>query len=387
VKKTIAAGLIALVCADAAVGATAPTETRLEQSSEQLARVRARIAELSRAIEEDRARRNDLQGQLETAERAVAQARDGLQSAVAKAERQAAKVRDTEAQRDAAQRRLDAEKAALAAQLRAAYIVGSGGTTELALSQSDPGRVARMSGYYDYLDRARAQRIHVIDVELHRVAQFQQQVLDEQKSLQQLQDQRRDAYNQLQQRRSERAQALAALQQRLGDENEELQQLQANERQIEALLESLKKAMASAPPVVPAGPVLPFPKMRGRLMWPLRGKLLADYGDPKAGGRLQWKGLWISADDGAPVRACARGRVAYVGWMSRYGLIVVVEHEDGYFSLYGHNSTVQVAAGDAVNAGEVLANAGSTGGYEQPGLYFEIRKGTDPVNPHEWLSR
>ena len=374
-----------LLCA-VAMSTAAPTEMRLQQSGEQLARVRARMAELSRAIDEDRNLRDDLQTQVEAAERAVAQARVELQEATSKAGRQAAKVHDVQAQRDAAQRRLDTEKAALAAQLRAAYVVGSGGTAELALGQSDPGRIARMVGYYDYLDRARAQRIHVIDMELQRVAQFQQQLIDEQKSLQQLQDQRRDAYNGLQQRRGERAQALVALQRHLANENEELRQLQANERQIENLLDSLKKAMTGAPPVA-AGAALPFPKMRGRLPWPLRGKILADYGDPKAGGRLQWKGLWIAADDGAIVRACARGRVAYVGWMSRYGLIVVVEHEDGYFSLYGHTGTVQVAAGDAVAAGEVLATAGSTGGYEQPGLYFEIRKGTDPVNPHDWLGR
>ena len=126
-------------------------------------------------------------------------------------------------------------------------------------------------------------------------------------------------------------------------------------------------------------------QQRGRLPWPLKGPLLARYGEDKADPRLSWKGLWIGADEGTPVRAVARGRVAYTGWMSRYGLIVVLEHENGYLTLYGHAATSTRSTGETVAAGDVIATAGDTGGYDKPGLYFEIRKGTDPLNPRDWL--
>jgi septal ring factor EnvC (AmiA/AmiB activator) len=377
--------LTAGVVAIAGAAHAASADARLNQNAEQLARVRARIAELNQSIEKDRAQRDSLQSALEEAEAAVATAHAELRRATAEVDRQTSRVRDAKAQRDDAQRRLDGQKAALAGQVRAAYMIGSGGAAELAFSQDDPGRIARMVGYYDYLDRARASRIAAINTEVQRLAQLQQQYDEHIKSLQQLQDQRRQAFADLQARRSERVAAVAALQQRIAGETDELHQLQANEKQIEALLASLRRALADTP--LPAGDSRPFPQMRGRLPWPMRGPLLANYGDPKAGGRLQWRGLWIGADEGTPVRACARGRVAYVGWMSRYGLIVVLEHEDGYFSLYGHASVVDKSAGDSVDAGDVIAAAGSTGGYEQPGLYFEIRKGTEPIDPRAWLRR
>jgi murein hydrolase activator len=131
----------------------------------------------------------------------------------------------------------------------------------------------------------------------------------------------------------------------------------------------------------------PFSGQRGKLPWPARGKLIARYGQPKAGGKLSWKGHWIGAAEGAPVRAVARGRVVYVGWMHRYGLIVLVEHDGGYYSLYGHAQSATVSVGDSLRAGQVLARAGSTGGHEQPGVYFELRKGTKPIDPRQWLAR
>ena len=131
----------------------------------------------------------------------------------------------------------------------------------------------------------------------------------------------------------------------------------------------------------------PFATLKGKLPWPARGALIARYGENKAGGRLTWNGHWIAADEGSAVRSVARGRAVYVGWMHRYGLIVLVEHEDGYFTLYGHCQTATVQVGDPVRAGQTIATAGNTGGYDQSGVYFEIRKGAEAINPQGWLAR
>ncbi|MGH8561457.1 MAG: murein hydrolase activator EnvC family protein, partial [Nevskiales bacterium] len=121
--------------------------------------------------------------------------------------------------------------------------------------------------------------------------------------------------------------------------------------------------------------------------WPLRGPVLARFGAPKAGGKLSWRGLWLEAPAGTPVQAVARGRVVYVGWMHSYGLIVIVEHGNNFYSLYGHAQSTSVSLGDLVLPGQVLALAGDSGGHEKSGVYLEIRNGKNPVNPQQWLKR
>lgn len=128
-----------------------------------------------------------------------------------------------------------------------------------------------------------------------------------------------------------------------------------------------------------------FPKLKGRLAWPLNGRLLADYGQPRAGAKVKWNGVLIRAERGRDVRSIARGRVAYADWLPGLGLLTVLEHSDGYISLYGHNETLTHQVGEWVNAGEVLATVGDSGGQPQTALYFEIRRGRKPLNPHGWF--
>ena len=234
-----------------------------------------------------------------------------------------------------------------------------------------------MAGFFDNIDR--------INTEIEQAAALAVRYQSELDVLRGLQAQRKQALSDIESDRAQRRQAMNQLQNRLAGESEELKRLQGNEKQLQNLLESLKRALANAPP--PSSSSKPFTGKHGSMQWPLRGEILANYGDSKAGGRLQWKGIWIAAAEGAPVQACASGRVAYVGWLSSFGLIVVIEHERGLFTLYGHNASVGKAVGDSVNAGDVIAAAGNTGGYEQTGLYFEVRKGTEPMDPRGWLTR
>ena len=369
----------------AAVAAAAADE-RYQQSAEDLAKVRGRIDAVSKTIEHDKGEQDQLRAAVEAAERKVDEAGGEARRIAAQIDLQAAKVRQAQAEQAAAAQRLAEQKEALARQLRASYMMGRGGKAELLLSQQDPDRVDRMLVYYDALNRARAASIAAIDVEIRKVAELQAQYQAQLDSLHALQDSHRKALSVLESDRQERAEAMSKVAQRIAGEAQELKGLQASEKQLGDLLEKLRQALADVP-VEPEGGNKSFPQMRGKMAWPLRGELLAHYGEAKAGGRLQWKGLWIAAPEGAPVRASSRGRVAYVGWLSSYGLIVVLQHEKGFFTLYGHNSAVSRTAGEWVAAGDVIAKAGNTGGYEQPGLYFEVRKGADPMDPRDWLER
>lgn len=364
--------------------AAAGQDARIQRNAEELAKLRNRIDAVSQSISTDRSQQGSLQNAVEDAERAYADAGTQLRRVEAQIGEQEARVRQAQDEHAAAARHLAAQQEVLARQLRAAYILDTGGRTELMLGQDQPDRVGRLLVYYDYLSRARQAAIDAVATELREVADQEANLRQALEALHGLQGQRRKTLDALESQRRARRVAVNQLQDRLAGENQELGHLQNSEKELQKLLESLKRALANAPPLSPHSP---YSGRHGSMQWPLRGTILANYGDSKTDGRLQWKGIWIEAPEGAPVHASAAGRVAYVGWLSSFGLIVVLEHDKGLFTLYGHNASVAKSVGDAVAAGDTIAAAGNTGGYEQPGLYFEVRRGAEPMDPREWLTR
>lgn len=375
-----------------------------EAGGKRLEEVRGRIEELQGEIEGNKSREDALRRDVETVEKkiAVAQAEIGLLRR--KEQTQLARVRRAQAELDEAERQLDGQKKALAAQVRAAYMIGQNPAARLLLNLSDVQQVDRMVTYYDYLARSRASRMRSMLAHADRLRALRDKLDDEAETLAALRAEQQAALARQRGLRNSRSTQLSQLQLKLGDQESQLNQLRDTEREVKRTLEAIQRALreaaaAAAParpkpqqePETARGPEQfsdrPFPSQKGKLAWPLRGPLLAAYGQPKAGGRLSWNGNWIGADTGAPVRAVSAGRVVYTGWMQRYGLIVILEHEGGYFTLYGHNQGVAHSAGDLVRAGEVIAQAGNTGGHEQSGVYFEVRKGTMALDPKLWLSR
>jgi murein hydrolase activator len=336
------------------------------------------------SLGQDRSRRDELRVQLEDAERRYAELAGELRGLRQQIAAQAAQRRRTELQRQEAAAQIDRQRAALARQVRAAYVIGQRGQTKLMLNQDASQRLSRVMTYYDYLNRARAERIARIQEQAAALAEVVTQLQRETEALEATRARHQGTLTALEAARAERRERVRQLAARIRSEEEELRQLQGDERQLTRLLDELRTALADVPANLGRQP---FAALRGRLPWPLRGRLLARYGQPKAAGRLRWNGLWIAGSEGDPVRAVARGRVAYVGWMHAYGLIAVLEHEGGYYSLYGHNQSVAVGVGDWVQPGDVIAAVGATGGHEASGLYFELRKGTEAINPRLWLRR
>jgi septal ring factor EnvC (AmiA/AmiB activator) len=378
--RIIAAGLVAVLWAGPAAA-----DERLQQNAEQLDKLRSRIQALEQSLESDRSRRDELRTQLEDSERRYTELSatlDGLRERIAE---QAARRKRTEQKRREADALLRRHKHALAQQVRASYIIGQRGQVKLTLNQDGGQQLSRVMTYYDYLNRARAQHIETILDQVQALAGLSEQLRQQTAELDVTRSRHEGTLAALEALRTEREAMVQTLKDRIAGGEDELHQLQADERQLTKLLREIRKTLADIPAQL-GGP--PFGKLKGKLPWPLKGRLLAQYGQPKSGGgRIKWNGLWIAAPEGASVKAVAPGRVAYVGWMHRYGLIVVLEHEGAYYSLYGHNQSTAVAVGDWVQPGDVVANVGATGGHEKNGLYFELRKGTDPINPAPWLAR
>jgi len=173
---------------------------------------------------------------------------------------------------------------------------------------------------------------------------------------------------------------LASLTAESNSHAQNLERLKDQQSGLEKLLKELRRAIER----FPIDNNDAFAHLRGKLAWPVPGKLVARFGEPRAGG-VKWDGVLVATERGAPVRAVYGGRVIYADWLPGLGLLTIVDHGEGYMSLYGHNERLYKAAGERVNAGDTLASAGDSGGSNRPELYFEIRKGGKAVDPRPWF--
>lgn len=276
------------------------------------------------------------------------------------------------------------QREALAEQLRSAYALGQQHSIKMLLNQHNPAEIGRIQVYFEYLNRAREQQItdfiqsvqrkQVVETELNEALSGRKQAQAEQVS------QKR----QLEGQRFKRTRLLANLDSDIRNQEKTLTELESSRNKIENLLMSLGELLAD----IPASPndKQAFGKQKGHLPWPVKGPFLAKYGNAKPQGDMKWKGVLIGTDYGTPVKAVSHGQIAFSDWLQGYGFITIIDHGDGYMSLYGHNESLFKQAGDWVAAGEVIATSGDSGGQPKPGLYFEIRSRGKPVNPSQWCS-
>jgi septal ring factor EnvC (AmiA/AmiB activator) len=358
----------------------APAGNRQAQTEAQLQALRDQIAAIRDKVNRDAVESDRAAQALQAAEVSVTAARAQL----ADLRRERAERTADRASVAADQRRREAEVAALRAglvqQMRAAYMIGREEPLKLLLNQEDPARAGRMFAYYSYFGRARAGVIATIDTDIHKLADLDAQLAADEQRLDALQSATADEVAQLEAARARRDAALVAIKADSRTSAQVLQRLQSQQAALTALLRDLNRALEPFPGDSNGA----FGGLRGRLAWPVGGHLAARFGQVRAGG-LKWDGMLIDTQRGADVRAVYRGRVIYADWLPGLGLLTIIDHGDGYLSLYGHNDRLYKAAGDTVSAGDVIAASGDSGGSSRPQLYFEIRKGSRPVDPGPWF--
>lgn len=383
--RLVLAGLAAVLCtvgwgtgAFQAWGAAAPTPAAKEA---ELKQVRGRIDSIRRAIHADAERRDALAGQVKEAELKIQSARERLSDVRARRIASENRLADLKAEQQATSKRIDGEREALAAEVRVAYMNGRQEQLKLLLNQQDPGQLGRMMAYYGYFGRARAERITAIGEHLAHLELLAESIAGETEQLRTLEkDQSRDV-KALAGARDQRARTLAQVQSKIKTRNDELSKLQREAQALEKLVEELRRAISEFPELSEQ----PFQRVKGKLPWPVKGSVLARFGQLRAGGPLKWQGMVIGTERGTQVRAPFHGRVVYADWLPGMGLLVVLDHGGGYMSLYGHNEQVYRRVGDRVAPGDVLAAVGDAAGLGKPGLYFEIRKGREALDPGGWL--
>jgi septal ring factor EnvC (AmiA/AmiB activator) len=373
--------LCILVCVlGVAAAADDPNPARAEA---ELKAVRSQIDKVREEMERDAGKRTQLSRDLEESERVVGSARGELEKLRRERAVHTAKRAELAGQRRAEEGALSKDRDALAGQIRAAHMIGREEPLKLLLNQRDPAQTGRVLVYYGYFGRARASQIAAINSHLADLAALDAQLASEEARLTTLEDERRGELSKLQSARERRGRALVSLDAEAKSRAKELERLKDQQGGLEKLVRELRRALERIDKF-PTDSKDAFAKLRGKLAWPVAGKLAASFGQIRAGG-VKWDGVLVSGAQGSPVRAIYQGRVVYADWLSGLGLLTIIDHGDGYLSLYGHNERLFKEVGERVTAGDTIATLGDTGGRANPALYFEIRKGGRPIDPRPWF--
>jgi len=349
---------------------------------QELAEVRERISELKKSMDAAAEDRDRLTGELQEIEVRIAEQRSRIRELERERDAVTARKETLDAELASREAHLDTESAALAAQVRSAWMSGNQEKIKLLLNQRDPATLGRLMAYYRYLNDYRAGNIDAVVEEIRKLEELRGEIAAEQARLDNLAQARYDELGQLNASLENRRDLLATLKQRLADEGREVDRLAAQEQDLSRLIAELTSILSD----YPISSEQPFSELRGKLTWPVAGTLLHDFGQPRGGG-VKWNGVVLAAPRGREVRAVYHGRVAFADWLAGMGLLVIVDHGEGYLTLYGYNETVLKDTGDWVAPGDVIATVGDSGGQPQASLYFEVRKGTRPENPRRWVTR
>lgn len=386
-----------------------------------------RLEKVQRELKDVATERRRLEGQrgaasreLRAVDERVADSSRALHTAETELAREQAALAQLNARRDALRVQEAATRRELAALLRAAYAQGDHAPLKVMLAQDRVADTQRQLVYYRYLQRQRLQRTAALSAELAELTQMETRIAEKRAALDAARERQRTQLATLARDRRARAATLGELEQRYRDRSERERALGSDAKALQQVIGRLRAAAAkaaaeraaaeraaaraaaaksAAKPAAKSGTRPTRAKARqprqvasaapvrvGGAGWPLSGNLVSGYGGRMPDGRAS-SGLLIAAGLGTPVRAVADGTVVFAEWMTGYGLILIVDHGNGYLSLYGHNESLLKDAGDTVKRGDTVARVGNSGGLAQPALYFELRRNGQPVNPDSWLKR
>jgi len=355
---------------------TAPSKAQLEK-------LKSRISELSDAQSRELRERDSVQASLREAELRISRLTREQRSLEKKASTARQRLNDLEAEQAvlAAEKRTQLDW--LGKTVRASYQAGRQERIKLLLNQEQPDQIARLLRYQEYYQRARSNRLKAVNGELDelraialRVDKARQVLLEKRTEVQRHADK-------LQGAQKERQTTLASLNRSLDSRGSNLNQLKADQQRLQKLLEDMQRSLNDIPADLGGKP---FGNLAGKLPWPVEARISTGYNSRREGA-LRWQGVIFNAAPGTPVRAIHAGRVVFADWLRGYGLLTIVDHGNGYLTLYGYNQSLLREVGEWVSAGDSLALAGNSGGNRTNGLYFEIRHRGKAVNPTRWCNQ
>ncbi|MCF6263547.1 MAG: peptidoglycan DD-metalloendopeptidase family protein [Xanthomonadales bacterium] len=279
---------------------------------------------------------------------------------------------------------LGLEKHQLAQQLRQAWLLGRGSQLKLLLNQDDLSQGSRMMTYYRYFNQSRLSLISEFDQQLDILEENYRQLQIAEQVLTGLQADAESILISLENKRQLRQQSITALNHQIETKSSRLVELKQDRKDLETLLERLQDLLGDIPEDL--GAELSLQTVKGQLAKPLDGRVRYRFGDQRS-GNIRWKGWFFQASTGTDVHTIANGRIAYADWLRGYGLLMIIDHGDGFMSLYSYNESLFKSVGEWVGNGEVIAQSGPASGTSYDGLYFELRHEGKALNPQSWFQK
>ena len=269
-------------------------------------------------------------------------------------------------------------------EIRNLWSLQQGGGARIVFGDQDPDRLARNLAYYQRLLGHRGESIGKFRALIEAVAANAQAIRAAQARLAEQRDALESERKHAEALQQERRQTVADIDKALSTDGARVAKLEEDARQLAELLEELRKTLAELD--TPAS-YKPFTKARREMNYPVAARASNRFGGQRNAANMRWRGWLMPAPEGSDVRAIHHGRVVYADWLRGQGLLLIIDHGEGYLSLYGHNRSLQRDVGDWVRPGDIVATVGASGGADRPALYFEIRHNGEPVDPGKWLKR
>ncbi|TNC96166.1 MAG: peptidase M23 [Gallionellaceae bacterium] len=346
-----------------------------------LEKLRQRITSLQKDFEKANESKAEVADDLRESERAISDSNRALEQLTQ--QQRAAKKDLAELQQRAATLRGDMreQQALLGRLLYRQYIEGGDRDhLKLLLNDVDANQLSRNLQYYQYIARSRADTMRSIRSSLDKLRAVTAEVRGKSEEVAALQAEELQGLQKLERDKRTRQQTLSKIAAQLKQQRREIGRLQRNENHLSQLVEKLAH-------MLPGIDGKPFKSLKGKLALPVNGKKTNQFGVRRAENNLMWTGWFLRASANQTVKAVAGGRVVYADWLRGFGNLLIIDHGQGYMSLYGNNETLYKQVGDSIRAGDMVSTVGNSGGNEDSGLYFELRFEGKPIDPAKWMRR
>lgn len=365
---------------------------------DQLRELRERIEAVQKRLSESEESRAEAADALKTSERAISETnrklyhlsgqRRSANSSLSRLQAQAGEVEEDIAQ----------EQRTLSRLLYRQYLSGQSDAIKLVLNREDPNEIARQLHYLGYISRVRAELLVSLRENQSRLDKLTGETRRKSTELRALQNEESLQKQRLVQEQSERQRVYAEVSSEIQKSRQQLSTLKKDEERLASLIERLAREAAAREKKKPgkrlSNKALPgadsgsgdFRQLKGRMRLPVIGELTNRFGGQRQDSGLSWKGLFIAAKSGREVKAIAGGKIVYADWLRGFGNLLILDHGDGYMSLYGNNESLLKQAGEQARAGDTIASVGTSGGNPESGLYFELRYQGKPFDPLPWVT-
>jgi septal ring factor EnvC (AmiA/AmiB activator) len=363
---------------------------------EELENLRRRISALQQDFEKTNESKSEAADALRESERTISTSNRKLNELAQQQSAASNTLAQLQKQSGQLEKDMQNEQALLSKLLYQQYLGGKQEYLKLLLNNHDPNQVARELQYYDYIARSRTAWLKTLRGNLLKLQAVTAQARDKSQEIAALQNEERSQRRSLEKDKHARMQTLDKIAKQLKQQRREMGRLQRNENRLSQLVDRLAKMLAQPkgknqarneklPDSAFDGK--PFASLKGKLALPVKGDITNRFGGTRPDSTVLWKGLFLRAAAAQSVKSVAAGRVVFADWLRGFGNLLIVDHGNGYMSLYGNNETLFKQVGDTLRGGDTIASVGNSGGNEESGLYFELRHEGNPLDPMKWVSR